>query len=223
MIELGETALRAMGFRVCRVRHHDTLARLEFGHDEISRRRQQDVHERIERELRAVGYLEVTVDPRGYRERGQLEWRMSVSDRRRVAGPRRCGLCCRARVVHHAVARRHRFESTLPWGFAISIPRNISHIPRVPRLHLRSWSCAADARLDHPACARPDHRRSPHAWYMVARRRRRGGRRIGPAWPCSRRSDRLRRSECRPASSITPVLAVGIASDERPGLVWRRP
>jgi len=67
MIELAETALRAMGFRVCRVRHHDTLARLEFGHDEMSRALEPDVRERIERELRAVGYLEVTVDPRGYR------------------------------------------------------------------------------------------------------------------------------------------------------------
>ena len=67
MIERAETALRAMGFRVCRVRHHDTLARLEFGQDEMSRAMEPDVRERIERELRAVGYQEVTVDPRGYR------------------------------------------------------------------------------------------------------------------------------------------------------------
>ena len=67
MIERAETALRAMGFRVCRVRHHDTLARLEFGQDEMSRALEPDVRERIERELRAVGYQEVTVDPRGYR------------------------------------------------------------------------------------------------------------------------------------------------------------
>jgi uncharacterized protein len=67
MIERAETALRAMGFRVCRVRHHDTLARLEFGHDEMSRALEPEVRERIERELRAVGYQEVTVDPRGYR------------------------------------------------------------------------------------------------------------------------------------------------------------
>jgi len=67
MIERAETALRAMGFRVCRVRHHDTLARLEFGHDEMSRALEPGVRERIERELRAVGYQEVTVDPRGYR------------------------------------------------------------------------------------------------------------------------------------------------------------
>jgi uncharacterized protein len=67
MIERAETALRTMGFRVCRVRHHDTLARLEFGRDEMARALEPDVREKIERELRAVGYQEVTVDPRGYR------------------------------------------------------------------------------------------------------------------------------------------------------------
>jgi uncharacterized protein len=67
MIERAETALRTMGFRVCRVRHHDTMARLEFGQDEMSRALEPEVRERIERELRIVGYKEVTVDPRGYR------------------------------------------------------------------------------------------------------------------------------------------------------------
>jgi len=67
MIERAETALRTMGFRVCRVRHHDAMARLEFGQDEMSRALEPDMREQIERELRAVGYQEVTVDPRGYR------------------------------------------------------------------------------------------------------------------------------------------------------------
>ena len=67
MIERAETALRTMGFRVCRVRHHDTTARLEFGQDEMSHALEPEVLERIERELRVVGYQEVTVDPRGYR------------------------------------------------------------------------------------------------------------------------------------------------------------
>ena len=67
MIELAETALREMGFRVCRVRHHDALARLEFGRDEMSRALEPEVRERIVRELRALGYLQVTVDLRGYR------------------------------------------------------------------------------------------------------------------------------------------------------------
>ena len=67
MIERAESALRSLGFRVCRVRHHDSLARLEFGRDEISRALEPEVYERIVRELLAVGYEEVTVDPQGYR------------------------------------------------------------------------------------------------------------------------------------------------------------
>src|SRR5437773_2200 len=37
MIERGEQALRALGFRICRVRHHDTLARIEIGREELAR------------------------------------------------------------------------------------------------------------------------------------------------------------------------------------------
>src|SRR5207244_9886670 len=36
-IERAEHALRDLGFRVCRVRHHDELARVEIGRDELAR------------------------------------------------------------------------------------------------------------------------------------------------------------------------------------------
>ena len=67
MIERAEAALRDLGFRVCRVRHHDTLARLELGTDELRRALEPDVRERIVRELRAIGYQHVTIDLQGYR------------------------------------------------------------------------------------------------------------------------------------------------------------
>jgi uncharacterized protein len=67
MIERAETVLRDLGFRICRVRHHDTLARLELGCDEIARALEPEVAGRIDRELRAIGYAHVTVDLRGYR------------------------------------------------------------------------------------------------------------------------------------------------------------
>jgi uncharacterized protein len=67
MIERAETVLREMGFRICRVRHHDTIARLELGRDEIARALEPAVAETIDRELRAIGYAHVTVDLRGYR------------------------------------------------------------------------------------------------------------------------------------------------------------
>ncbi len=67
MIERAEAVLRGLGFRICRVRHHDTLARLELGRDEIARALEPDVAAHIDRELRAIGYAHVTVDLRGYR------------------------------------------------------------------------------------------------------------------------------------------------------------
>jgi len=67
MIEQAENVLRDLGFRVCRVRHHDTLARLEIGRDEMARALDPEVSDRIDRELRALGYQHVTIDLRGYR------------------------------------------------------------------------------------------------------------------------------------------------------------
>jgi len=67
MIEQAESVLHALGFRICRVRHHDTIARLELGQDEIARALDPETADRIDRELRALGYQHVTVDLRGYR------------------------------------------------------------------------------------------------------------------------------------------------------------
>jgi uncharacterized protein len=67
MIERAESVLRELGFRVCRVRHHDTLARLEIGRDELPRALAPEVRDAIVRELRAIGYRHVTVDLQGYR------------------------------------------------------------------------------------------------------------------------------------------------------------
>ena len=76
MIERAEDRVRAMGFRVCRVRHHElqsspdagaALARLEIGRDELARALEPECYDRIVGELRALGYQQVTIDPRGYR------------------------------------------------------------------------------------------------------------------------------------------------------------
>jgi len=66
-IDAAERVLRDLGFRICRVRHHDTIARLELGKDEIARALEPDVAATIDRELRALGYAHVTIDLRGYR------------------------------------------------------------------------------------------------------------------------------------------------------------
>jgi uncharacterized protein len=67
MIERAEAVLRGLGFRVCRVRHHDSIARLEIARDEMARALEPEIADRIDRELRAIGYEHVTLDLRGYR------------------------------------------------------------------------------------------------------------------------------------------------------------
>jgi uncharacterized protein len=66
-IDAAERVLRELGFRICRVRHHDTIARLELGPDEIARALEPDVAASIDSRLRELGYAHVTVDLRGYR------------------------------------------------------------------------------------------------------------------------------------------------------------
>ncbi|MBI4486835.1 MAG: ATP-dependent sacrificial sulfur transferase LarE [Acidobacteria bacterium] len=66
-IERAEQALRDLGFRVCRVRHHDDLARVEIARDEMPRALEPDVAAAIVRELKAAGYRHVCLDLQGYR------------------------------------------------------------------------------------------------------------------------------------------------------------
>jgi len=67
MIERAEASLRSLGFRICRVRHHDDLARIELGRDEIARALEPELSAAIIRALKAAGYKYVTIDLQGYR------------------------------------------------------------------------------------------------------------------------------------------------------------
>ena len=66
-IEAAEDVLRALGFRQFRVRHHDTIARLELGQDEMSRLFDSELRDRFVTELKRLGYHYVTLDLAGYR------------------------------------------------------------------------------------------------------------------------------------------------------------
>jgi uncharacterized protein len=66
-IERGEEALHALGFRIVRVRHHDTLARVEVAQEDLGRAFEPGMHDAIVRELLAAGYESVTIDAKGYR------------------------------------------------------------------------------------------------------------------------------------------------------------
>ena len=66
-IERAEQALRTLGFRVFRVRHHDELARIEIARNEMPRALEPEVAAAIVRELKAAGYKYVSLDLQGYR------------------------------------------------------------------------------------------------------------------------------------------------------------
>jgi uncharacterized protein len=66
-IERGEEALHALGFRICRVRHHDTLAKVEVAREDLPRALDPGMLAAIVRELHAAGYESVMIDPQGYR------------------------------------------------------------------------------------------------------------------------------------------------------------
>ena len=66
-IERAEQALRDLGFRVCRVRHHDELARIELARGEMARALEPEIGAAIVRAVKAAGYKYVSLDLQGYR------------------------------------------------------------------------------------------------------------------------------------------------------------
>jgi len=66
-IERAENFLHDLGFRECRVRHHDQLARIEVPRDRIAELTETATMAKVDAALREFGYQFVTVDLRGFR------------------------------------------------------------------------------------------------------------------------------------------------------------
>ena len=66
-IEEAEQAIRALGFRVYRVRHHDEMARIEIAREEMARALDPEIGAAMVRALKALGFRYVTLDLQGYR------------------------------------------------------------------------------------------------------------------------------------------------------------
>lgn len=66
-IEAAEEALRALGFRVIRVRHHGDVARIEVSPPEMPRLLDREVASAADAAVRRAGFKYVAVDLRGYR------------------------------------------------------------------------------------------------------------------------------------------------------------
>ncbi len=67
IVDRGEEALRSLGFKVFRVRHHEELVRLEFGKDDLPKVLHPDVAAQLAKLFKDLGYKFVTLDLEGYR------------------------------------------------------------------------------------------------------------------------------------------------------------
>lgn len=66
-VEQGEDALRSLGFRQFRVRHHGAIVRIEIAPDEMPRALTAAMAAELTRIFRALGFLYVTLDLEGFR------------------------------------------------------------------------------------------------------------------------------------------------------------
>lgn len=66
-VAAAERVLRDLGFRECRVRAHEPIARIEVPAAELARLATPEVRDVVVRELRAIGFGYVTVDLQGFR------------------------------------------------------------------------------------------------------------------------------------------------------------
>jgi uncharacterized protein len=67
IVDRGEGILRELGFREFRVRHHDSLVRLEIAAAEMPRALRWEVVQDLARRFRELGFKYVTLDLQGFR------------------------------------------------------------------------------------------------------------------------------------------------------------
>lgn len=63
----AERLLRSLGFAQVRVRHHDTIARIEVSRADFPRLIEEEINQQIVAGFKAIGYAYVTLDLQGYR------------------------------------------------------------------------------------------------------------------------------------------------------------
>ncbi len=67
MIERAEEILRGLGIRQCRVRHHETIARIEVDPRDLAELVRPPIRDLVVSRLKEIGYRYVTLDLQGYR------------------------------------------------------------------------------------------------------------------------------------------------------------
>ena len=67
LVEQGEDAIRALGFRQFRVRHHGDIVRIEIARDELARALTAEMAAEFTRIFKSLGFKFVTLDLEGFR------------------------------------------------------------------------------------------------------------------------------------------------------------
>jgi uncharacterized protein len=84
-VEKGEDALRALGFRQVRVRHHGEIVRIEIARDELDRALDPAMATEFTRIFKALGFKFVTLDLEGFRS-GSMNALLPAEDLLRQTG-----------------------------------------------------------------------------------------------------------------------------------------
>jgi uncharacterized protein len=82
-VELGEDALRGLGFRQFRVRHHGAIVRIEIAPDELQRAMTPEVSAEFVRIFKQLGFQYITLDLQGFRS-GSMNAVLPVSELRKA-------------------------------------------------------------------------------------------------------------------------------------------
>lgn len=85
VVERGEDALRALGFRQFRVRHHGDIVRIEIAREELSRALTSEMAAEFTRIFKALGFKFVTLDLEGFRS-GSMNSLLPLEDLSRKTG-----------------------------------------------------------------------------------------------------------------------------------------
>ena len=84
-MEKGEDALRALGFRQFRVRHHGEIVRIEIAREELARALDPSMAAEFARIFKALGFKFVTLDLEGFRS-GSMNALLPAGDLFRQTG-----------------------------------------------------------------------------------------------------------------------------------------
>jgi uncharacterized protein len=85
VVEKGEDAVRALGFRQVRVRHHGEIVRIEIGREELERALDPAMAAEFTRVFKGLGFKFVTLDLEGFRS-GSMNALLPTEDLFRRAG-----------------------------------------------------------------------------------------------------------------------------------------